>query len=173
MSQPTPPPYDPSTPGEQPSGEPQPSQTGPYGQPDPYAQSAGYGQSAPYGQGAAGYGQGAGYAQGAGYGQPQPGQYGNPYPVSRPNNSMALVSLIAGIAGLTLVPGIGSIVAVITGHMAKREIARTGEEGSGLATGGLIMGWIGVGLMILAIIGAILFFAFFAAVGSNSTTGWE
>ena len=172
MSQPTPSPYDPSTPAGQP------------GQADPYGQGAGYGQSTPYGQSAPGYDQGAGYGPSTpygqspsynqgGYGQPQPGQYGNPYPVSRPNNSMALVSLIAGIAGLTIIPGIGSIVAVITGHMAKREIARTGEDGSGLATGGLIMGWIGVGLIILAIIGAILFFAFFAAVGSTSTTGWD
>lgn len=98
------------------------------------------------------------------YGGQQQYQYAQP----RPNNSMALVSLIAGIAGLTLVPFIGSVVAVITGHMARKEIARTGEEGSGLATAGLVTGWIGVGLGALALIATLLFFGIFAAaVGSS------
>ena len=98
-----------------------------------------------------------GYRGGAGYTAP------------RPNNSMALVAMISGIAGLTVIPFIGSIVAVITGIMARRQIAETGEEGSGMATAGLIMGWIGVGLAILLIVGMILFWGVFvAAMGSSS-----
>lgn len=72
---------------------------------------------------------------------------------SRPNSSMAVVSLIAGILGLTMFPVIGSIVALITGSMAKKEIARSGGalEGYGLAKAGIIMGWIGIGLMFLGL----------------------
>jgi len=68
-------------------------------------------------------------------------------------NTMALVSLIAGIAGLTIFPFIGSIVAVITGNIGRKEIVASagGQTGDGLALAGLIMGWIGVGLGVIAI----------------------
>jgi len=55
------------------------------------------------------------------------------------------------------------LVAVITGHIAKSKIKQTGEGGSGKATAGLIMGYIGLGLIVIAvcigIIVAILGFA--------------
>lgn len=132
---------------------------------DPYAPQPvapqGYPQQgyAPQGYAPQGYGP-QGYAQ-AGYGY-----------APRPSNSMAMVSMISGIAGLTFLPVIASIVAVITGTMARREIARTGEDGSGLATAGLIMGWIGVGLGVLGLIAVILWFAFIAAmIGASGTAG--
>ncbi|MCJ7512378.1 MAG: DUF4190 domain-containing protein [Anaerolineales bacterium] len=61
-------------------------------------------------------------------------------------STMALVSLIAGIVGLTILPILGSITAVITGYMARKEIRASAGAvtGSGMATAGLIMGWIGV-----------------------------
>lgn len=93
------------------------------------------------------------YQQGAYQSQPQ-GQYA--YPQSRPTNSMALISLIAGIAGLTVVPLIGSIVALITARSARKEIALKGEEGAGMVTAGVVLGWIGVaigGLVLLFVIG--------------------
>lgn len=154
-----------------------PDQTG---QPSPYSAPAGHD---PYGAGATqpdaaqqGYGQ-QGYAQ---QGYPQPGyqaypqqgygQQGYGYPPSRPNNTMAVVSLVSGIVGLTLIPFIGSIVAVITGHMARKQIAQTGEEGGGLATGGLVTGWIGVALGAIVIVVVILFFGIFAAaIGTSSS----
>lgn len=174
MSQPTPPPYDPSTPGEQPTGEPirgvpaPADQAGSYSEPYPGQQQPYPGQpyqGQPY-QGQPQYGQAPQYAQAPQYG-PTGGYYGQP---TRSNNSMALVSLIAGIAGLTVLPGIASIVAVITGHMARRQIAETGEEGSGLATAGLILGWVGVGLIVLAVVGFVLFFIFIAAAGSATSS---
>ncbi len=48
------------------------------------------------------------------------------------------------------------IVAVITGHVAKNQIRDTGASGGGMATAGLIMGYIGVGLVVLAICAAII-----------------
>ena len=65
------------------------------------------------------------------------------------NSSTAIISLIAGILGLTLLPLIGSIVAIITGMMAKKEI-RTAQNngtligGDGMATAGLVLGWVGL-----------------------------
>jgi len=59
---------------------------------------------------------------------------------------MALVSLIAGITGWTILPFLGSIVAIITGHMAKSEISKSGGTvtGGGMATIGLILGYLAV-----------------------------
>ncbi len=70
-----------------------------------------------------------------------------------PNSTMAIVSLIAGITGFSLVPVIGSIVAVITGHMAKKEIRESGGMigGDGLATVGLVLGYAGLTIGVLGI----------------------
>lgn len=181
MSHPTPSPYDPDRAGQPPyagqqrdessgdrhgserpseppyGGQPYGGQQGgdqpygqqPYGQ-QPYGQQQSWGQQQPY----QGQGQGPGYS-----GQPYPPTYGQQYYGQQaPNNTMAVVSLIAGIAGLTLIPFVGSIVAVITGHMARRQIAESGEAGGGLATAGLITGWVGVALGVLIVVAFLLFF---------------
>ena len=56
----------------------------------------------------------------------------------------AIASLILGIAGLTVLPFIGSILAVIFGHMSTRDAYKHGERGSAVTTLGVILGWIGV-----------------------------
>ena len=75
-------------------------------------------------------------------------------------NNLAIVSLVSGILGWTLLPWIGSLVAIVTGHMARAEIRRNPEtqEGDGLALAGLIMGWAMVALSVLAVVAVILFF---------------
>jgi small-conductance mechanosensitive channel len=75
-------------------------------------------------------------------------------------NNLAIVSLVSGILGWTLLPWIGSLVAIVTGHMARAEIRRNQEtqEGDGLAIAGLIMGWGMVALSILAVLAIFLFF---------------
>lgn len=95
-----------------------------------------------------------------GYEQSSPG-----YAPPPPNSTMAIVSLVAGILGWTFVPLIGSIVAVITGHMAKKEIKESGGRigGDGLATAGLILGYIALGLSILGVCVGIFFFLIFGA----------
>jgi hypothetical protein len=82
-----------------------------------------------------------------------PPSYSTPTP--QPNSTLAIVSLVSGILGWTLVPLLGSIVAVITGHMAKSEIRRSGGQlsGDGLATAGLILGYLAI---VLAVIGLCL-----------------
>lgn len=88
------------------------------------------------------------------YEQPYPQQ-----PVDRPSSTMAIVSLVAGITGLTIFPFIGSIVAVITAPMAKKEIQQSMGTlgGEGLATAGMVTGWIGIALGVIGC--CITFFA--------------
>ena len=84
-----------------------------------------------------------------------------PYqPAPLQNSTTAIISLIAGIAGLTVFPVVGSIVAVILGHMAKGEIARSGGNlgGGGAATVGLVLGYVGIGLTALGLCGLGFFF---------------
>jgi hypothetical protein len=105
-------------------------------------------------------------------------QYPPPYqPAAQPNSTMAIISLIAGILGLTVFPIVGSIVAVVTGHMAKGEIARSNGTlgGSGLATAGLILGYVGLVLLVLGLCGFGLFLglpiclAIFSSLGAPNT----
>jgi hypothetical protein len=65
-------------------------------------------------------------------------------------NTLAIVSLISGIVGLFMLPVIGGIVAVVTGHMAKKQIQESlgAQGGGGMATAGLIMGYISLVLWI-------------------------
>ncbi|MDD2695842.1 MAG: DUF4190 domain-containing protein [Anaerolineales bacterium] len=74
-------------------------------------------------------------------------------PYSPPNSSLSVVSLVLGILGLTFLPVIGSIAAVITGAMAKKEIraSRGAVAGEGLATAGIVMGWIGIALGVISL----------------------
>ena len=76
-----------------------------------------------------------------------------------PNSSMSIISLIAGVLGLTFFPIIGSVVALITGYMAKREIRESAGDlgGDGMATAGIILGWIGVAFLVLGLCGIFLF----------------
>lgn len=84
----------------------------------------------------------------------------------RRTSTLAIVSLVAGLLGWTLAPWIGSIVAIVTGHMARSEIKRDpdGVEGDGLAIAGLVLGWSMVILSILSILAIILFFGGLAAI---------
>jgi len=73
---------------------------------------------------------------------------------------LAVIALVLSILGLMpVLPVVGSIAAVVTGSVARRSIARNPEQynGDGLAKVALFLGWIGVGLAVLAVIGAVLF----------------
>ena len=78
-------------------------------------------------------------------------------PEYRQTSSTAIVSLIFGILGWTLLPWIGSIVAVITGHLARAEIRRDPQrlDGDGMAVAGLLLGWIMIVLSIIAFLAII------------------
>jgi hypothetical protein len=86
-----------------------------------------------------------------------------PVTTYRGTNSLAIVSLVAGIAGYVIPhPFIAGLIAIITGHMARGQIRRTGEGGRGLATVGLVLGYVHLALsfalvilILLLIVGAI------------------
>ena len=73
---------------------------------------------------------------------------------TRQTSSLAVVSLVSGILGWTLVPFIGTLVAIITGHMARSEIRRSNGQlgGDGMAIAGLVLGWISAALWIVGIV---------------------
>jgi hypothetical protein len=92
-------------------------------------------------------------------------------PQAAPNSTMAIISLIAGILGITFVPFLGSIAALITGYMAKKEIRESAGAigGDGLATGGLVLGWIGVALGVLGLCIAGFFFLLIPLIAITSS----
>jgi hypothetical protein len=85
--------------------------------------------------------------------------YPQPYPPAQAprTSTAAVISLIAGILGFVqILPVIGTLIAVVSGHMAKGEIRRSGGmvTGNGMATTGLVLGYImiAVGLCLTCVI---------------------
>ena len=73
---------------------------------------------------------------------------------SQPKDStMALLSMIFGISAYVILWLIGAIVAVILGHLAKKEIKNSAGmlKGNGMATAGLILGYVQIGLFVLSV----------------------
>ena len=116
-----------------------------------------YGQSAP---GAPAYGQQTYGQQDTGqqvYGQQPYGQqpYGAPaygYSAAPRVNPLAVVALVSSLVGLFVIPVIGQIVGIITGHISLKQLKTTGERGRGMALSGVLIGYISLGLGILAIV---------------------
>ena len=79
-------------------------------------------------------------------------------------NGKAVASLVLGIGGFVFFPIVLSILAIVLGGQAKREIRERGQSGIGLATAGVVLGWVGVGVVVVAVL---LFVVFAAAVSSS------
>ena len=140
-----------------------PAQPPAYGSPPaPQPPAPAYGSPPAYGSAPA-YGSTPAYGAGPSYGTAAP--YGGYAPTK--TNTLAVVSLISSIVGLFIIPFIGSIVGVITGHMSLGQIKRTGEGGRGLALAGTITGYVGLAL---ALLGILLFFAFLPLLISSVNT---
>jgi hypothetical protein len=149
------------------------------GTPDPYQPQQPYGQSyesgLPYSQDPYAA-PGSGVPQYPSSGQPYEQQYAPspygpaPYPAYGPQtrtNGLAIASLVCSLAGLATC--ISAPVGIVLGHIAKRQIRETGEQGEGLATAGLWVGYILTGLGVLLFLGwlAIVIFAFGSGVTST------
>lgn len=87
-------------------------------------------------------------------------------PAANKTNSLAVISLVAGIGSFFahIVPGVGgftvALVAVVTGYMARQQIRASGEQGMGMATAGMVIGIIHLALLGLLVL--ILIFLIFA-----------
>jgi hypothetical protein len=126
------------------------------GNPDPYGQ-----QNNPYGQQPDPYN-----PYGAPPGSPAP-QYGQPpqspygyAPVAPATNTMAILSLVFAFVFAPL--------AIVFGHMAKKQIKERGEGGDGLATAGLVLGYIFTGLTV--VVCCIYGIVIIAAVNNGTTS---
>ncbi|MET0791780.1 MAG: DUF4190 domain-containing protein [Polyangiaceae bacterium] len=67
-------------------------------------------------------------------------------------NSAAVISLIAGVLGWSLLPVVATPVAIILGHIARGQIKRTGQGGDGFAIAGLVLGYLQVLLAVVAVV---------------------
>lgn len=119
---------DPS-PEQYPHGQhPQPPQTQPYGQQHGHGQPQGYGQQQPQGY--------------------YPPQYYQGPAAQRATNGLAIASMVLGIVW---VYWIGSILALIFGYVARKQIRERNQSGDGMAIAGIVLGWVGVGFLLLVV----------------------
>ena len=66
-------------------------------------------------------------------------------------SALAIISLVCSLLGFFL--GVTSVIAIVTGHMARSEIRRKpGMRGNGLATTGIVLGYIGLVLFVVALV---------------------
>jgi hypothetical protein len=119
-----------------------------------------------YSQPASPYGQQYGYQYGQQYSQAHAGPYGQPsyYGAVPQPKGLSIASLCCGIAvylgfGFFILP---QLAAVILGHLALRRE----PTGRGFAVAGLVMGYLGLVLTVLAIVGLTIL----ASVASTSST---
>jgi uncharacterized protein DUF4190 len=103
-------------------------------------------------------------------GYPQPVVQGVPVPpgtvYGRPQtNSLAVAALVCGIVQFFGFWLLGTIPAIVLGHMARKQVRQRNEQGAGLALAGLILGYAGIALTVIVAIIIV------AAVNSTSSTG--
>jgi hypothetical protein len=65
------------------------------------------------------------------------------YPPPTGTNSMAVASMVLGVAEFFTM-GLTAIPAVICGHVARRQMRMTQQRGEGLATSGLVLGYMAI-----------------------------
>jgi hypothetical protein len=91
--------------------------------------------------------------------QPPPMYAGSPayppyyYAPPRRTNGMAIASMVLGIVWIYW---IGSILALIFGYVARKQIEEHNESGGGMATAGIVLGWVGVGVLTIVLVGAFI-----------------
>lgn len=109
----------------------------------------------PYGQGRPGAWQSPGPPAGPPAPPGPPGQwYGPPpgypgYGPPRPTNGMAVASMVLGILWIYW---IGSVLALVFGYIARNQIQQRGEGGAGMAMAGIVLGWVGIGILGLIVV---------------------
>jgi Domain of unknown function (DUF1707)/Domain of unknown function (DUF4190) len=83
--------------------------------------------------------------------------YQSPVVPAQRSNTLATVSLAFGVGQVVFLffSFFGAIVAIACGHAAKSQIKRTGEAGAGMATAGLVLGYLGVIIPLLLLVLAI------------------
>lgn len=93
------------------------------------------------------------YAQGSPY---PPTQYVMPvyayaYPPKPPTNTMAVLSLVFALSGF-VIWFICSILGLVFGIVAKKQLKQSGEGGDGMATAGIVISAILLGLKVVGLL---------------------
>ena len=72
-------------------------------------------------------------------------------PLQQRTNGLSVAGLVLGIVWLW---GIGSILALVFGYVAKGQIDRSNglQTGRGMAVASIVLGWVGVGVSVLVIV---------------------
>ncbi|WFE38288.1 DUF4190 domain-containing protein [Micromonospora sp. WMMD998] len=135
----------PPSPYEPPLPDQPPAHGQPYGQPQYGQQHPQWGHQPPYAP------------------QPPYGQYGPPGQGPPPRGGPNVLAILSLVFAFVFAPA-----GIVCGHLAKRQIRQTGEEGDQLATWGLILSYVFTALGLLACCGWIGL-AFWARADNN---GW-
>ena len=79
---------------------------------------------------------------------PTPGQ---PAGAASQINGLAIASVLASVLWFA---GLGAVLALVFGYRARRQINHSAgsQTGSGLATAGIILGWIGIAIVVTVVI---------------------
>src|SRR5205809_4737093 len=88
---------------------------------------------------------------------PPPASYPPPYgylPLTAPRAGTNGFSIAAMVLGIVWVWWIGSILALVFGYIAKSQIDRSEgtQNGRGMAIAGIVLGWIGVGILAVILV---------------------
>ena len=91
-----------------------------------------------------------------------------------PTSGTAIASLIFGILGFTVAPILGGIIAVLTGYAARKDTRAVPPRasGDGLATAGIVMGYIQLGIAAIGLCCLLIYLIFFLGIlGSLFSSG--
>ena len=94
---------------------------------------------------------------------PPPDAWGQPSPPpsyqrsSSGTNGFAVASLVLGILQFFCVPLIGTVLALVFGFIGRNQIDGSGgaQGGRGMATAGIVLGFVGIGLTVVYVIAAV------------------
>ncbi|MDW5328756.1 DUF4190 domain-containing protein [Plantactinospora sp. KLBMP9567] len=140
---------------DQPGQYDRPEQPGQYGYPGQPEQPGYYGQPGQYG-----YQDQPGY-----YGQPgQPGAQGEPGYYGQPGrqSGVNLLAILSLVFAFVFAPA-----GIVLGHLARRQIRRTGEQGGQLATWGLILSYVFTALYLIGCCGWLALVSWAGAEGDG------
>jgi hypothetical protein len=86
---------------------------------------------------------------------PGPAPVAAAVPIPKSTNGLAIASMVLGILWIYW---LGSILALIFGYVAKGQIDQSAgrQGGRGMAIAGIVLGWVGVGVLALGIIAFIV-----------------
>lgn len=99
--------------------------------------------------------------------------YGTPYPYTAyayPKNNLGVWALALGIASLVLCGFFSGIPAIIVGNKAKKAALAGEADNAGMATAGIVTGWIGTALSALGVLFYVV--AIVIAIATSSTSSY-